>query len=106
MEGGWQHRKRPHFANAVRASGAAGQATISLTPTETLVVTAIAYLQPVGRGKLSQVLDREVGRDVVARLKRLDLVATGPTAANNRGSAHLRRHDGTVLVGVRPRVTP
>jgi chromosome segregation and condensation protein ScpB len=42
------------------------------------VVTAIAYLQPVTRAELSQVLAKEVSRDTLARLKRLDLVAAGP----------------------------
>ncbi len=42
------------------------------------MVTAIAYLQPVTRAELSQALAKEVGRDTLARLKRLDLVAAGP----------------------------
>ena len=50
----------------------------ALTPTETLVVTAIAYLQPVTRTELSRLLGKEVSRDVIARLKRLDLVGAGP----------------------------
>lgn len=41
------------------------------------MVTAIAYLQPVIRAELSQLLGKEVSRDTMARLKRLDL-GSGP----------------------------
>jgi segregation and condensation protein B len=54
------------------------KARIALTPTENLVVTAIAYLQPVTRAELSRLLGKEVSRDTIARLKRLDLVGSGP----------------------------
>jgi chromosome segregation and condensation protein ScpB len=62
------------MAGAVKADGSAS----ALTPTETLVVTAIAYLQPVTRAELAHVLAKEISRDTLARLKRLDLVAAGP----------------------------
>ena len=80
VAGGWHHRTRRRFTDAVQAAGAVkadGNASV-LTPTEALVVTAIAYLQPVTRAELSQVLAKEVSRDTLARLKRLDLVAAGP----------------------------
>ncbi len=80
VAGGWHHRTRRRFTEAVQAAGsvkADGGASV-LTPTETLVVTAIAYLQPVTRAELAQVLAKEVSRDTLARLKRLDLVAAGP----------------------------
>jgi segregation and condensation protein B len=80
VAGGWHHRTRRRFTDAVQAAGASradGNASV-LTPTETLVVTAIAYLQPVTRAELAQVLAKEVSRDTLARLKRLGLVAAGP----------------------------
>ena len=80
VAGGWHHRTRRRFTDAVQAAGAVkadGNASV-LTPTEALVVTAIAYLQPVTRAELSQVLVKEVSRDTLARLKHLDLVAAGP----------------------------
>jgi chromosome segregation and condensation protein ScpB len=80
VAGGWHHRTRRRFTEAVQAAGGPkvdGNASV-LTPTETLVVTAIAYLQPVTRAELAQVLAKEVSRDALARLKRLDLVAAGP----------------------------
>lgn len=80
VAGGWHHRTRARFADAIRATRSdpgAGTAPI-LTPAESLVVTAIAYLQPVTRAELSRLLGKEVSRDIIARLKRLDLVTSGP----------------------------
>ena len=48
-----------------------------LTPTELLAVTAIAYLQPATRAEISRLAGREISRDVIARLKRLDLIDAG-----------------------------
>ena len=80
VAGGWHHRTRRRFTDAVQAAGAvkADGTASALTPIETLVVTAIAYLQPVTRAELSQMLAKEVSRDTLARLKRLGLVAAGP----------------------------
>ena len=79
VAGGWQHRTRARFADAIRsARGVEDEERVALTPTENLVVTAIAYLQPVTRAELSRLLGKEVSRDSIARLKRLDLVAAGP----------------------------
>ncbi len=77
---GWQHRTRSRFAEAIRAAGAVrtGTSAPALTPLENLVVTAIAYLQPVTRAELSRLIGKEVSRDVIARLKRLELIAAGP----------------------------
>lgn len=81
VAGGWQHRTRPRFAAAIRAIHASGRsAALDLTPTESLVATAIACLQPATRARLSDILGREVSRDTVARLKKLGLVAAGPRA--------------------------
>jgi segregation and condensation protein B len=77
---GWQHRTRPRFAAAIRlAAGPSKDADLSaMTPTEGLVVTAIAYLQPVTRAALSRLAGREISRDVIAKLKQLGLIASGP----------------------------
>ena len=37
-------------------------------------MTAIAYLQPATRAELSRLAGKEISRDVVGRLKRLDLI--------------------------------
>jgi chromosome segregation and condensation protein ScpB len=80
VAGGWQHRTKPRFADAIRAARGAdeGGGTNSLTPGENLVLTAIGYLQPVTRAELSKLVGKEVSRDTIARLKRLGLVAAGP----------------------------
>ena len=45
-----------------------------LTPSELLAVTTIAYLQPATRAEISRLVGKEISRDVIARLKRLDLI--------------------------------
>ncbi|MGL5114904.1 MAG: SMC-Scp complex subunit ScpB [Beijerinckiaceae bacterium] len=79
---GWHHRTRPRFAEAVRGVLAGGDQTVQaeLTPTESLVVTAIAYLQPATRAELTRLLAREVSRDVISRLRKLELIGAGPRA--------------------------
>ncbi|WP_245278031.1 SMC-Scp complex subunit ScpB [Methylosinus sp. PW1] len=77
VAGGWQFRTRPRFAGAIRVAGSGvprdGGAP-ELTPTELLALTAIAYLQPATRAELSRLAGREIIRDVIGRLKRLDLI--------------------------------
>jgi chromosome segregation and condensation protein ScpB len=80
VAGGWQHRTRSRYADAIRdvlrGPGRAG--VPDLNRSENLIVTAIAYLQPVTRLQLSRLVGKEVSRDLIARLKRLGLVAAGP----------------------------
>jgi len=68
------------IAAVIRAAGTLAEKArgAALSAAEQLVLAAIAYLQPVTRLALSRVLSREVSRDVIARLKRLDLLAAGP----------------------------
>ena len=58
VAGGWHHRTRPAYADAIRAAGSVSHEARApaLTATENLVVTAIAYLQPVTRVELSRLL--------------------------------------------------
>ena len=82
VAGGWQLRTKPRYADAIRAlnNGARDAGPPELTPTELLTVTAIAYLQPATRAELSRLVGKEVSRDVIGRLKSLDLIAAGPRA--------------------------
>lgn len=82
VAGGWHHRTRPHFAEAVRAaSNVPGRdGPPDLTKLEALVLATIAYRQPVTRAVLSETLGRDVSRDVLARLKRIGLIGGGPRA--------------------------
>ena len=80
VAGGYQLRTKPRFATAIRATGADGlrdAGAPELTPTELLAVTAIAYLQPATRAEISRLAGKEISRDVIARLKRLELIDAG-----------------------------
>ena len=63
---------------------------IVLDQTENLLVTAVAHLQPAARTELSRLFGKEVSRDTIARLKRLDLVGSGSRVPQI--AAHLRDH--------------
>jgi chromosome segregation and condensation protein ScpB len=79
VAGGWHHRTRPRFADAIRTSAVAeGRPAPDLSSTDLAVLAAIAYLQPLTRGELSQVFGIEINRDRIARLREADLVASGP----------------------------
>lgn len=75
---GWQFRTRPQHAVAIRAARGEGEAARDLTQNEALVLTIIAYMQPVTRGSISRLTGREVSRDMIARLHRQALIARGP----------------------------
>jgi segregation and condensation protein B len=82
VAGGWQHRTRSRFADAVHlAQGlrdSEPRQTPALSPTEGLALAAIALNQPVTRERISRMLGRDVSRDIIARLKRFGLVGAGP----------------------------
>ena len=78
VAGGWQFRTRPDHAAAIRAARDEDDTTRDLTQNEALVLTIIAYMQPVTRGAISRLTGREVSRDLIARLHRQALIARGP----------------------------
>ncbi|RWI99557.1 SMC-Scp complex subunit ScpB [Mesorhizobium sp.] len=82
VAGGWQHRTKKAFADVIRgASGtAAGQGAGSkeLSQSEALVLTCIAYFQPITRAELSSFFGKEVSRDLIGVLRAQDLIASGP----------------------------
>ncbi|WP_234189524.1 SMC-Scp complex subunit ScpB [Shinella sp. NM-101] len=79
VAGGWQHRSRSAYTSAIRASQAQTRSiTASLTETEAAVLAAIAYLQPVTRGELSNMFGKEVSRDTIASLRDAGLLGSGP----------------------------
>ncbi|WP_024508378.1 SMC-Scp complex subunit ScpB [Bradyrhizobium sp. ARR65] len=78
VAGGWQHRTRKDFAEAIRAAiGAAGDDK-ALSQTEALILACIAYYQPINRSELSSFFGKEVSRDTIARLRGLKFIAAGP----------------------------
>lgn len=78
VAGGWQFRTRPGQAEVLRYAFGGGATGAGVTEGEMLVLASIAYHQPVTRGALSDMLGREVSRDVIGHLRRLDMIASGP----------------------------
>ena len=78
IAGGWQHRTRPTFASAIRASELIEAPRPELTPLEATVLLAIGYFQPVTRAELSKMFGREISRDLIAALRSDGFVAAGP----------------------------
>ena len=78
IAGGWQFRTKPQHAAAIRAARKEGEGGRDLTPNEALVLTIIAYMQPVTRGAIARLMGREVSSDLIARLHRQNLIARGP----------------------------
>jgi chromosome segregation and condensation protein ScpB len=78
VAGGWQHRTRKDFADAIRAATGQGAATKPLSQSEALILMGIAYFQPITRGELGRVFGKEISRDVIGQLRALGFIAAGP----------------------------
>ena len=79
VAGGWQHRTRKSFAEAIQvATGLGTTGTKPLSQSEALVLLCIGYFQPITRGELSQFFGREISRDTIGHLRRLGFIAAGP----------------------------
>ena len=78
VAGGWQFRTRPRQADVLKAAFGGTVAVADITEGEMLVLASIAYHQPVTRAALSNMLGREVSRDIIGHLRRLDMIASGP----------------------------
>jgi segregation and condensation protein B len=78
VAGGFQHRTRRAYGEVIRASGTVASKTVDLTALEKLVLTAVAYFQPVTRANIAEILGRPISRDVIAALRGAHLIATGP----------------------------
>ena len=78
VAGGWMFRTRPQFADAVKAAADLGDQPLAFTEMEMGVLCAIAYHQPIDRAGLADIFGKEVSRDLLARLRYNDLIASGP----------------------------
>ena len=78
VAGGYQFRTRRGYGDIVRAAGVVASPPVALSPLERLVLTAIAYFQPVTRMGIADVLGKPVSRDAIAALRSAGLVAAGP----------------------------
>lgn len=80
VAGGWQHRTRPSFADAIRTATGAAEKSVDLSQSEALVLMAIAYFQPITRAELSTFFGREVSRDLISVLRSAGFIGSGPRA--------------------------
>jgi segregation and condensation protein B len=78
VAGGWQHRTRKNYADAIRAATGLGRESSQLSSSENLVLMCIAYFQPITRGELGQFFGKEVSRDTIGHLRGLGFIAAGP----------------------------
>jgi segregation and condensation protein B len=84
VAGGWQHRTRKQFADAIRTATGAGEPGSALSASEMQVLLCVGYFQPITRGELGKFFGKEISRDVIGHLRRLDLIGSGPGAAARR----------------------
>ena len=79
VAGGWQHRTRPAYAPAIRASVAPTRSAAAvLSEHESMVMMAIGYFQPVTRGELGKIFGKEVSRDLIGSLRGAGFISSGP----------------------------
>ncbi|WP_116134530.1 SMC-Scp complex subunit ScpB [Tropicimonas sp. IMCC34043] len=75
---GWMFRTRPAYAAAIHAAAAGEGQGLDLSEFDAAVLAAIAWNQPITRAALAEIFGREVGRDLIGRLRERDLIAAGP----------------------------
>jgi segregation and condensation protein B len=97
VAGGWMFRTKTQFADAIKAAADLGEQSLAFTEMEMGVLCAIAYHQPIGRAGLKDIFGKEVSRDLLARLRYKDLIATGPRSPR-AGAPHTFVTTETFLV--------
>ncbi|MBB2974405.1 SMC-Scp complex subunit ScpB [Mesorhizobium sp. RMAD-H1] len=78
VAGGFQHRTRAAYADAIRAASRVDEAAAGLSPAQALVLMTIAYFQPLTRSELSAFIGREVSRDTIGQLRHAGFITSGP----------------------------
>lgn len=78
IAGGWRMQTRVAYADAIHASMALPDRAMDLTQNEVMVLVSIAYHQPVTRAGVTEILGREVSRDVIAALRDKNMITAGP----------------------------
>jgi segregation and condensation protein B len=78
VAGGWKHLTRPAYADAIRMAVGASERAVDLTQSEVLVLTCIAYFQPITRAELSSFFGKEISRDLIGHLRGSGMIASGP----------------------------
>jgi segregation and condensation protein B len=80
VAGGWMFRTKTQFADAIKAAADLGDQSMAFTEMEMGVLCAIAYHQPIDRAGLKDIFGKDVSRDLLARLRFKELIASGPRA--------------------------
>lgn len=78
VAGGWMFRTKTQFAEAIKVAADLGNQSLAFTEMEMGVLCAIAYHQPIDRAGLKDIFGKDVSRDLLARLRFKDLIASGP----------------------------
>ena len=78
IAGGWRMQTRGAYVDAIQASMALPERAMDLTRNEAMVLVSIAYHQPITRGGVSEILGREVSRDVIGALRDKNMITAGP----------------------------
>jgi segregation and condensation protein B len=78
VAGGFQYRTRPLYAAVIRSAGTVATPRIALSALEQLVLTAIAYFQPITRAAIADIIGKKISRDMIAFLRNAKLIAAGP----------------------------
>lgn len=78
LAGGWIHRTRPQYADVIKSSADLGEQSLGFNEIEMGVLCAIAYHQPVSRAQLAEIFGHKISRDVLNRLRSMDLITNGP----------------------------
>jgi segregation and condensation protein B len=78
VAGGWQHRTRIRFADAIRSVTSVEQEGRALSQADLLVSAIVAYPQPITRREISNIIGEEVSRDTIAHIRSLGFVSSGP----------------------------
>ena len=79
VAGGWMFRTKTQFSDAIKAAADLGEQLLaSFTEMEMVVLCATAYHQPIDRAGLKDIFGKEVSRDLLARLRDRDRIASGP----------------------------
>lgn len=77
---GWMFRTKVRFADAIKAAADLGEPRTEFNETELAVLCAVAYHQPIDRKGLVEIFGKEVSRDLISRLRYLNLITNGPKA--------------------------
>jgi segregation and condensation protein B len=84
---GWMFRTLTQFAEAIKAAADLGHQTLAFTEMEMGVLCAIAYHQLIDRAVLKDIFGKDISRDLLARLRFKDLIASGPRSPRS-GAPH------------------